>query len=745
MNQFSQKRPAGQHSQQQIMAIDDDFIDLGQLFRAVMRYKWGILGLSFVITLVAGLIVFSMDPVYRATASVLLESQEANVVSVEKIYSVSSSDYGYAQTQYEILKSRNLAERVVRRLQLHKHPHFLPKEDEKEDSWYVFDLTSLLPAKKKAPPVQLSAEEREEQTIQSITGALAASLSVSPVEYSSVIYLSYESIDRALSALIVNTLAEEYIAGDLETRLSGTLQATDWLSERLEGLKKNLRDSEQALQDFRDREGLVDVDGVTGLGSSELQAFSQRLEDARKARIEAENIKKDLHGLTNASIEEWMTFPAVLRHQLIRDLKREQSAAERNVADLAKRYGRLHPKMISAQSDLATANSELAREVRKVVSGISREYEIALRTEEQLQTTWENRKAEMQEFNRKEFQLQELQREVDTNRQLYDIFFTRIRSVSETGGFEKPHARIVDRAMKPASPVKPNKKRSILLAFTIGTILGCGIAILLDVLDNAIKSPDDVQDKLGVPLLGTLPKMKLDKDGEFEQFWQKPQGQYAEAIRTVRTGIVLSSLDDPVKTIVVTSTVPGEGKSTTVLNLGAALAQMENTLVIGADLRRPSLAKRCRLAPNHPGLSHFVAGTAELDDCIEHLEDSKMFVMPAGVIPPNPLEMISSRRFVDALELLKDRFDRVILDSAPVQAVSDALVLASYADSVIFVVKADDTSAIHAKKSIGSIVASNEPLTGVVLNQFDVKRARSYYGSDYYQYGDYYQAQETTV
>ncbi len=736
MNSLVQQ-PAAQLNQ-----MDDDFIDLGRLFRAVLRYKWGILGLAFAITLATGLIVFSMQPVYSASASIVLESQEANVVNVEEVYSLGAGNYNYTQTQFEILKSRSLAERVVRKLQLYKHPAFIPEEKDEETHWYDFDLKSLLPASEKEPPVQLTQEEKDEQAIQDITIAVAGGLKVSPVQYSYIVYLSYESTDRHLAAQIVNAIAEEFINSNLENRLSGTLQATDWLSERLADLKENLRESEQALQDFRDREGLVDIEGVTGLGGNELKSLSQRLQEASKARIEAQNIKEDVQGMTNASTDELMTIPAVLQHQGIRDIKREHSAAERKVAELAKRYGLKHPKMIAAQSDLDAADSDLAKEVRDVVSGISREYEVALRNERQLQANWEARKTEMQDFNRVEFQLEELQRDVDTNRQLYDIFFTRIKTVSETGGFEKPHARIVDRAMTPTWPVKPNKKLSVTLAFILGIMLGCGVAILLDILDNTIKSPDDVQDKLGAPLLGTIPRQKTDKSGSFDQFWQKPQSQYAEAIRTIRTGVVLSGLDNPAKIIVVTSTVPGEGKSTVALNLGAALGQMENTLVIGADLRRPSLAQKCGLAPNHQGLSHFVSGTAKLEDCIEHLPDLQMHVMPAGIIPPNPLEMISSRRFVDALKFLGEKFDRIVIDSAPVQAVSDALILASYAQSVIYVVKADATSATQAQKGIASIVASNEPLTGVVLNHFDAKKAGSY-GSKYYQYGDYYQSNES--
>lgn len=718
----------------------DDLIDLRRVLGALLRYKWGIVGLAFTAVLIAGLAVYSMEPVYRATASIELQLQQANVVSVEEVYSVGAGGYSYAYTQYEILKSRTLVERVVRKLELHKHPHFLRPGEDKSEPWLGFSLETLLPAREKTPPFQLSEQEQEERAIQSVTNAVAGGLSSEAVQFSLVAHLSYTSTDRNLAAKIVNAVAQEFIDSNLEERTGGTQQAANWLDARLANLGENLRRSEQALQDFRDREGLVSLEGVTSLGGDELQSLSRRFSAATQARVEAKNIMDDVQGMVNPTTTDLLATPAILRHQSIRELKRVQSDAERKVAELGRRYGPKHPKMISAQTDLGTAGDELAKEVSKVVSGINREYELALRSEQQLELEWEARKADVQAFNRTEFELQELVRDLETNRKLYDIFFSRIKSVGETGGFERPHARVLDRALVPGSPFSPNKKLILAIALVLGLLAGCGIAVLLDVLDNTVKSPDDVQDRLGSPLLGSILKQKTDENGHFAQFWEKPQSQYAEAIRTIRTGIVLSGLDDPAKIIVVTSTVPGEGKSTIALNLGAALGNMERTLVIGADLRRPSLAQKCSLATNHSGLSHFVSGAAELEDCIERVEALGVDVMPAGIIPPNPLEMISSKRFADALDALKDRYDRIVVDSAPVQAVSDALILASYADSVIYVVKADSTSATQAKKGIQRIVASNEPLTGVILNQVDVKSSGRYYGSQYYEYGDYHQS-----
>jgi polysaccharide biosynthesis transport protein len=723
-------------------ASSEGFIDIFRLLNAIVRFKWGILSLAFVIALATAFYVSTLTPIYRASASIVLEVQEANVVAVEDVYSLGRTSFDYFQTQFAILKSRNLAERVVRKLNLYESAEAVPAL-EGSRPWYKPDLKALLPARKKSPPVQLSEEEKQELAIRSMAAGIAGGLEVSPVEFSHMAYLSYESADPREAAKVVNTVAEEFINSNLDNRMSGTVQATDWLNERLATLDYNLRASEQALQQFRDQEGLVNVQGVTGSGNDELRMLAQRLEDARRTRIEAQNIKEEVQAMRGSSVRDWMSLPAVLHHELIRSLSHEQSLAERRVAELGKRYGTKHPKLIAAQSDLQVASAELAEEVQNVVSGISREYEVALRNERQLLQTWENSKSELQDFNRKEFRLQELQRELDTNQKLYDIFLTRIKSVSETGGFERPHARIVDRAVTPTYPVRPNKQRSVIIAFILGLLLGCGVAVLLDLLDNTIKTHDDVQEKLGAILLGAIPKMEVDDEDSFLQFWQKPSSQFAEAVRTVRTGVLLSNLDSPPKVIVVTSTVPGEGKSTTVLNLASAMGQMEKTLVIGADLRRPSLAKKCNITPNHPGLSHFVSGAAELDQCIEYLEDLQVHVMTAGLIPPNPLEMISSKRFVDALEVLKGQFDKIIIDSAPVQAVSDALVLASYADSIIYVVRADATSATQIKKGIAAIDASNEPFTGVVLNQFDAKKAsKYYYGNKYYQYGEYYGTNE---
>ena len=258
-------------------------------------------------------------------------------------------------------------------------------------------------------------------------------------------------------------------------------------------------------------------------------------------------------------------------------------------------------------------------------------------------------------------------------------------------------------------------------------------------LDNTLRRPEDVEERLHESLLGIVP---LDKkrltDKAFEAFVSDSRGPFAESIRTIRTGFVLSNLDAPAKVTVVTSSTPNEGKSTLALNLGEALAQMEKVLLIDGDMRRPTVAKTCGLDRKAKGLSNLVSGTAEAKDCIHRWDIGKMDVLPAGLVPPNPLELLSSKRFAQVLEGLKKHYDRIIIDSAPTQAVSDALVLSSLADAVIYVVKADSTSVTLVKGCLKRLNDVNAPITGVVLNGMDMDKKGAYSDQYAHYYGGYY-------
>jgi polysaccharide biosynthesis transport protein len=719
-----------------LYAPDDDVIDLRQLWR-VLRHSWrGILGLCLVVSLLTTLWVMRIAPVYRASTTILIEAQEAKTVSIEEVYGMPSSIREYFLTQFKIIKNRDIAEMVANELDLWNDPNFAAPKDAGADDGFVVDIRNWMSglfsnaSDKQAPKVDV-----DELRKTAVINKIMSQLSVEPVEFTQLVVVSFESTDRQLAAEVVNTLARVFIQSQMDAKLQSTREAGNWVSSRLEDLKAKLDTSQQALQQFRDSEAILDVAGGQTLGAQELNELTTRLGDARRTRVGAENIYRELGGSSNYSVDQLMNMPAVLQHPLVQSLAQSHTEAQQEVTNLARRYGPEHPRMMAATSREESVRAELKQQVLQVAAGIEKEYLVAQRNEQNLDQQLASVKDEVAGLNRKEFRLRELQRQVETDQRLYEMFFTRAKETSETIGFQAAHARVVEKAVPPISPIKPDKKRIVMIAFLLSALVGVGLAMLRNLLDNTLKSPEDVAERLNVPFLGALPDIKVKKGhvGPYLGYLDDTTTGFSEAVRSIRTGLVLSGLEKPHKITVITSTTPGEGKSTVAINLAAALAQMENVLLIDADLRRPSVATAFALPSGAPGLSNVLAHSEKLEDCV-HKSPYGFDVLPAGIIPPNPLEMLSTAQFKKLVIYLSGQYDRVIIDSAPMNAVSDSLILATMADSLVYVAKADATPAALALKNINVIRHSNLPLTGVVLNRLDTKKQAAY-GNDSYYHG----------
>lgn len=714
-------------------------IDLRRLGGVVWKSWRSILGLSIVVSMLTALWVMRIDPVYRASTTIMIESQEAKMVSIEEVYGMPSRIREYFLTQFEIIKNRDIAKLVADELDLWNDPRFAPPRASEEGAdkfslrgWLagLFSMTR----DRKAPVI-----DAEELRQAAVINRLMGPLSVQPVAYTQLVVVSYESTDRELAADIVNTLAQVFIRSQMDAKLQSTREAGDWLSSRLDDLKANLDASQQALQEFRDKEDILDVEGGQALSTQELSDLNARLQEARRVRIGSDSILRELGGVSNYSVGQLMSMPAVLQHPLVQHMAQSYTVAQQEVANLGRRYGPEHPKMMAANSRMESVESELKRQVLQVAAGIEKEYRVAQRNEENLSNQLAAARGDVASLNRKEFRLRELEQQVETDQRLYELFFNRARETTETIGFQTPLARVVEKATPPIAPIKPDRGRMILIAFVLSGLLGVALAFLRDLLDNTLKSTDDIIEKLDAPVLGALPDIKPEKGhtGPYMGYLDDMKSGFAEAVRSIRTGLILSGMEKPHKITVVTSTSPGEGKSTVAINLAAALAQMEKVLLIDADLRRPSMAAAFGLPGGTPGLSDLLAKSEQFEDCL-HVSENGFDVLPAGVIPPNPLEMISNTHFTDLVASLSGRYDRVIIDSAPMNAVSDALILATMADSLVYVVKADATPHTLVLKSINMIRHSNLPLTGVVLNKFNAAKQGAYgYGKDG-NYGSYY-------
>jgi capsular exopolysaccharide synthesis family protein len=708
-------------------------LDFLEYWRTITKRKGAIISFALVITLLTAVVVFVMTPVYRATATVLIEREKQKVVSVDDVYSGFGSSREHFQTQVELIKSHGVALRTINKLRLYDKPEFDPRAPKKGVA-ALLESIGFFTARE--PTVW-----NEETLSKAVLPAFTSHLSIEPIRLSQLVTISFESPNAELAAEVANTLANSYIQNDLDARYEMTHQASVWLQERVKSLKDNLNESENALQSYREKKGIADVKGASQSGAGEaVQQLTMQLITARARRAEAENAFKAIKGAQASG--ELSSLPAVLRSPMVADSKRQEAEADRKMSEVSQRYGKQHPKFVQAEGELATARDNVKRQVDMVVAGITQEYEAARGTERALEGTLASARGAIVSLNRQEFGLNVLERDADSNRQMYDMFIKRAKETNVAGDLQSTVGRVVDEAAVPGRPVKPNKPITISVALVLGSLIGMMIALMLDLLDNTLKRTEDVETRLKQPILTVLPllsKEDLDRKVSGTQVLFSPNSIYSEAIRSARTGVLLSSVDLPKRILVVTSSVPGEGKTTFSANLALSHANTKKTLLIDADMRRPSLGKAFGLEPSAAGLSDLVAGSAKITDCLRVLKDTNLSYLPSGPVPPNPLELLHSESFKQTLGMLSKLFDIIIIDSPPVELVSDALVIASQATGVIFVTKAMSTPYPLARKAIRRIRRANGNIIGVVLNALDFKKAEKYYGeySVYGKYGSY--------
>jgi capsular exopolysaccharide synthesis family protein len=385
---------------------------------------------------------------------------------------------------------------------------------------------------------------------------------------------------------------------------------------------------------------------------------------------------------------------------------------------MAGRYGPKYPAMEAARSELNAATLSLRAQVEQVAASIEQNYQLAVANEAALQTSVDSNKSQLQDIAHKTFKLQELQRDVDSSRQLYDTFMTRLKETTATADMAGVNARFIDPATAPLWPVAPKKTLIVALVAILAMLIASGVALLRESLRRTFKNADEVEDSLNLPVLGVVPLLRVRERKHVARLFSAQQHQpFSESIRTIRTGLLLQGdIAEQHQIIVVTSSIPGEGKTTVSVNLAHALGHMERVLLIDADLRRSSFTSIFGFTPDTLGLSDLIEGNAGAAECIRHVDG--IDVLCAGSDTTTPLELLSSPRFAKALELLRNKYDRIVIDSPPVQAVSDALVLSRHADTMVFVIKSTTTVAT-AEKGISQLLMVDAPVQGVVVNQVD--------------------------
>ncbi len=726
--------------------IEDDSIDLREYAKILRKYRWPILLTTALITAITAYIVSGMTPIYRATSTLLIETQETMPISFDELVGIDTTNQEYYQTQFEILKSRKLAKRVIEEMGIYEHPELFNAADKNiGQSVSAPDVTESDTGTNTLSGMDTTGMQADPIEKQMAVNRFLKKLSVTPIKNTKMVKISFESSDPVFAAAVANKIADTYIISYLDSRMEMGEKATDWLGERLTQLKLKLEDSQNKLLTYREENGLIDIEGSVGkLSEQEIGIVTGKLLDAEARMAQAEILYREVESTKANGTSALLGLPVVDSNEMVRRFKIEAQQAQLTLSELNNRYGNKHPKVIDAQSRLNTARANLKSQINNIVDTIEKDYQISLQTVQSLEDTLNKGKQAIQQVGRSQIDLLHLEREVQINQQMYDTFYTRIREVDEAEGMSTTNAHISEYAEAPLGPVKPKKALIVLLSLLLSLAGATALAILMESMNDSITGTDDVENMLKLRMLGIIPlvskKSKASKASTalVPGSLDNDRDSFEESIKTIRTSVCLEEIENANQVIMVTSALPGEGKSTLASHLAHSLAQMERVLLIECDLRRPSLHRAFKFN-DATGLAQLLMGEAKFGQSIKLDVVDGLDVIPAGTIPKNPLELISSDRFTRLLEQMKKRYDRIVIDSAPVQAVSDALILGRLADTVLYAVKADSTPVNISARGVKRLREADISLCGAVVTQVNIKKISAYGGDlDYQGYYDYY-------
>ncbi len=709
-------------------------LDLREYLRVLFNYKSGIVGLAIIAGLLGLYAAYKVTPIYRSSATLQIEREATPALGSAYLYPI--QNWEFYQTQYQLLRSWGVAELAAEDLGLFDAMDSAAQPAAAAKSSFL-NWRRLIPDALGKPPREIGPEERR----NNIIAGVQAAITVNPVENSELVSISVDNPDPQRAADTANAVAKSYINFLKDRALADITNNQSWYVSRLDQAKADLEDAESKYQAFLDKEGiLTDAEGADAVRTQRLQLAMSGREQARLDRLAVESLYRQIQSVRSGGAGSLETITELESRGIVRELKSNVGQARQQVNELSLRYGPKHRRMIAANSQLETDRQLYQEELDKAADSVVADFERARQAELSFSDQLAEAETDLRQLNRQQAELTRLQDGVKSARALFDQLQSGERTAGLLeGGEQKVNAGVIEAARPGLSPVRPNKQRMVLAWAFSGLALGVALAFLLDHLDNTFKGSEDVERRLALPVLGLLPQLKLNKSetlAPMSQFTEKSRSAFSEAVRTVRTGVMLSTLDNEQSVIVVTSSVPGEGKTTLAINLAHSIGQMKRTVLIDADMRRPMVHKAKSIEKVHPGLSSLIAGEVSLEQVIDRQQGEELHIIHAGVIPPNPLELLSSKRFKDLIKHLKSLYDVVVIDSTPTLAVSDALVVSQLADAVLYVIRADATPYQAAEQGAKRLRRADVPLLGVVLNQVAAS-GKGYYGK-YRKYGRYY-------
>jgi polysaccharide biosynthesis transport protein len=694
------------------------------------KHQWLILTFLLTVVTVVTIASFKMKPVYEAAARVEVDKEAQSMQPFPDANSFGEYEdtETYIETQTKILQSETLALLTIKSMDLARYPEFGGNPN--SAAWQHSGGVPTRPA---------------------ILGAFLGRLSVKRVPQSRLIEVHFEAEDPQLAAAVVNNHLHNYVEENFRSKYDATTQASNWLSAELEELRIKVEKSEDARIAYQRENQIWQIDEKQDITTSKLADLSKAVTDAQTDVAQKEALyRMALSGNVDA-------LPMARNNEVVTSLIKRKSELSELYAEALDQYGPNYPKVLrlAAQQKEVDTNLDAAR--KTMVESVEEEFTTARSHVELLQEALDKQKAEANDLAEKLVQYHILQHDAESNKQLYDGLLQKLKEAGITAGLRSSNIHVVDSALAPAGPSRPQKARNILLAVLVGLVGGIGLALFREYLDNTVKSPDDIESLTGLPSLAVVPSLpglrtshsrfsKLAREAAPQSAsgprvellsYIQPKSQISEAFRALRTSLLLSQADHPPQVILVTSALPREGKTTAAVNLAVTLAQLgDRTLLMDSDLRKPGIRRALNLTiGKEVGLSSYLAGVSTLDEvCIPHPTINNLVALTTGPVPPSPADLLSSHRMREAIVELRHRFKFIVIDSPPVMAATDAVILSALTDGVLLVVRSGETPKEAFTRTRDLLAAVKCRLLGVVLNAVDSSAPDYYYSYRYYPY-----------
>ncbi len=728
-------------------SYDDDELSLGEVLHTLWLRKHLIITVTLLTSILASLIVFQLTPQYKAKIQLIIGTTGGTVVDFQSVLASDLMGESAMLGEMEIIKSRSLAKKVIESLSLDAVEEFNPQLKKHSAlaflnpvNWISDDFKQTIGLT--AVKNEKTQEEKWAELLSKMTDTFLKKVKVSQIKRSQVISIEMESENPRLAAKMANELADKYIIGQLQAKFDATKKATDWLNDQLAKLKEKVEDSERAVEMYRQKKGITRVKGNVGLSQQQLSELNSQLIISRTQTAEASARVRQIQRLIRQG-KDVSSVSEVLNSILIQRLKEQQSTLQRKHSEMSVEYGKKHPKMIQIQAELSDIKDKIQSEVQKIATSLQNELDIASTRENSLRSSLKKIQQQTGGDREAAVGLRALEREASANRTLFETFLTRFKETTTTQGMDEANARVISEAEVPLTSSFPKKKQLLIICFLGGLFFSIVLAFMLEMLNPGLRSPEQIEEHLNLPTLGIIPtvdsKLKIH-----DYALENPQSSLTEAVNSLRVSLMLLNPDEQVKSLLITSAVPSEGKSKLAMLIARISAQAgQKVVLVDTDFRRPTVETKLGLDTSQPGLTDLLMQhDMSVSEVLLTDEKTGMKVLSHGMSSyVNPADLFSSKRMQQILAELKNDFDLVILDSPPVMAVTDSRVLSRMVDKSLFVLRWDDTPRKVVKAALNLMAQSGaDNVAGIILQQVDLKQyGRSGLGDSgfYYHYGKY--------